>query len=158
MASVKRNRFVQLTGGSRSVDRALEEKATALAGWKAYVTNLPDPDAEQVVGAYRRLFQIERSFRMAKTDLAARPIYRRKQDSIDAHLSLVFAAMAVGHWVEQTTGWSIKRFVKTARRCRTCTIAAGGHTITAVDPSPMTSPKPSTPSTLDAIKQKSGAH
>jgi hypothetical protein len=152
-ASVKRNRFVQLSGGTRSVNRALEEKARSLAGWKAYVTNLPDPDAEMVIGSYRRLFQIERSFRMAKSDLRARPIYHRKQDSIEAHLSIVFAAMAVAHWIEQTTGWSIKRFVKTARRYRTFTIAAGEHTITAVDPVP-----DDLAQALDAIKDRSQAH
>ena len=64
---VKRNRFVTLTGASRSVNRALEAKARSLAGIKAYVTNL-DPavaDADFVIGAYHRLFQIERSFPMS---------------------------------------------------------------------------------------------
>jgi len=37
---VKRNRFVQLSGGTRSVNRDLEAKARALAGLKGYVTNL----------------------------------------------------------------------------------------------------------------------
>ena len=37
---VKRNRFVQLSGGSRKVNRALEEKARSLAGLKGYVANL----------------------------------------------------------------------------------------------------------------------
>lgn len=58
---------------------------------------------------------------MAKSDLRARPIYHRNRDSIEAHLSIVFAAMAVAHWIEKTIGWSIKRFVKTARRYRTVT-------------------------------------
>jgi hypothetical protein len=60
---VKRNRFVTLTGASKSVNRALEAKARSLAGIKAYVTNL-DPavaDADFVIGAYHRLFQIEKS-------------------------------------------------------------------------------------------------
>jgi hypothetical protein len=35
-----------------------------------------------------------------------------------------------------TTGWSIKKFVRTARRCRTITIQASPHTITAGDPVP----------------------
>jgi Transposase DDE domain len=38
--AVKRNRFVQLSGGTRTVNRALEAKARALAGLKGYVTNL----------------------------------------------------------------------------------------------------------------------
>jgi len=55
---VKRNRFVQLTGGTRSVNQALEARARALAGLKGYVTNLQTcPDgtqitAEFVIGAY----------------------------------------------------------------------------------------------------------
>jgi len=32
------------------------------------------PNAEFVIGAYRRLFAIEASVRMSKQDLAARPI------------------------------------------------------------------------------------
>jgi hypothetical protein len=35
---------------------------------------------------------------------------------IDAHLALVFAALAVTHLIETQTGWSIKKFVQTARR------------------------------------------
>jgi hypothetical protein len=38
--AVKRNRFVQRTGGTRTVNRALEAKARAVAGLKDYVTNL----------------------------------------------------------------------------------------------------------------------
>ena len=40
-APVKRNRFIQLLGGPKSVNRELEEKARALAGLNGYVTNLP---------------------------------------------------------------------------------------------------------------------
>jgi hypothetical protein len=42
----------------------------------------------------------------------------------------------VSHWIETTTGWSIKKFVRTARRYRTITIQVGAHTITAADPLP----------------------
>jgi transposase len=73
---------------------------------------------------------------MSKHDLQARPVYHRKRDSIEAHLTIVFAALAVSHWIETTTGWSIKKFVRTARRARTITIQAGPHTITAADPVP----------------------
>ena len=64
---------------------------------------------------------------MSKHDLQARPIYHRTRDSIEAHLSVVFAAMAVSHWIEHQTGWSIKKFVRTARRYRTITIQAGNQ-------------------------------
>jgi hypothetical protein len=65
ITAVKRNRFVQLSGGTRTVNRALEAQARALAGLKGYVTNLaacPDGTpitAEFVIDAYHRLFHIE---------------------------------------------------------------------------------------------------
>jgi hypothetical protein len=140
--AVKRNRFVRLSGGTRTVNRALEAKARALAGLKGYVTNLaacPDGSpvtAEFVIDAYHRLFEIEKSFRMSKHDLQARPIYHRLRESIEAHLSVVFAALAVSRWIEDHTGWSTRKFVRTARRYRTIEIQAGAHTITAADPLP----------------------
>jgi hypothetical protein len=141
-APIKRNRFIQLSDGTHTVNRELEAKARALAGIKGYITNLaacPDGTpvtADFVIGAYHRLFEIERSFRMAKSDLQARPVYHRKRDSIEAHLTIVFAALAVSRWIERQTGWSIRKFVKTARRYRTIQIQAGPHTITAADPIP----------------------
>ena len=134
--AIKRNRYVRLTGATKSVGRALEAKNRALAGIKGYVTNLPDPDPEQVITAYSRLLNIEKSFRMSKTDLAARPIYHHTRESIEAHLTIVFAALAVSRWIETTTGWSIRKFVTTTRRYRTIEIQAGDHTITAADPIP----------------------
>jgi hypothetical protein len=42
---------------------------------------------------------------MSKHDLQARPIYHHKRESIDAHLTIVFAALAVSRWIENRTGW-----------------------------------------------------
>jgi hypothetical protein len=156
---IKRNRFVQLKGGTRTVNRALETKARALAGLKGYVTNLQAcPDgapvtAEFVIGAYHRLIEIEKSFCMSKHDLQARPIYHRQRDSIEAHLTIVFAALAVSRWIEHRTGWTIKKFVRTARRYRTIHIQAGGHTITAADPLPT-----DLRDALDQIHNRTGPH
>jgi hypothetical protein len=142
LAPVKRNRFIALDGAAKSVNRELEAKARDLAGLKGYVTNLaacPDGTpvtADFVISSYRRLFEIEKSFRMSKSDLQARPIYHRKRDSIEAHLTIVFAALAVSRWIEARTGWSIRKFVKTARRYRIIQIQAGRQTITAADPLP----------------------
>jgi hypothetical protein len=133
---VKRNRFIKLVGADKSVNRALEAKTRAVAGWKGYIANLSKPSPEFVIGAYHRLFQIEKSFRMSKHDLAARPIYHHKRASIEAHLTIVFAALAVSRFVEARTGWTIRKFVHTARRYRTIQINAGGQLLTAEDPIP----------------------
>ena len=50
-----------------------------------------------MIGAYHQLWQVEKSFRMSKSDLKARPIYHHKRDSIEAHPTIVFAALAVAH-------------------------------------------------------------
>jgi transposase len=135
-APVKRNRYIQLTGATKSVNRTLEAKTRALAGWKGCTTNLTTEAADFVIGSYHQLWRIEKAFRMSKHDLQARPIYHRTRDSIEAHLTVVFAAMAVSHWIEHQTGWSIKKFVRTARRYRTVQIRAGRQILTAADPLP----------------------
>jgi transposase len=135
-APVKRNRYIQLTGATKTVNRTLEAKTRALAGWKGYTTNLTDETSQFVINAYHQLWRIEKSFRMSKHDLQARPIYHHLRESIEAHLSIVVAAMAVSHHIEDQTGWSIKKFVRTARRYRTVKIKAGRQLLTAADPLP----------------------
>jgi Transposase DDE domain len=54
-AAIKRNRFVTLSGGTRTVNRELETKARTVAGWKPYVTNIVDADPAWVIGAYHQL-------------------------------------------------------------------------------------------------------
>ena len=135
-APVKRNRYIQLTGATKSVNRDLEAKTRALAGWKGYTTNLTAATPQFVIDAYHQLWRIEKSFRMSKHDLQARPIYHHLRESIEAHLTIVFAALAVTHWIEHQTGWSIKKFVRTVRRYRTVQIKAGGQILTAADPLP----------------------
>jgi hypothetical protein len=135
-APVKRNRFITLSGGTKKINRDLETKVRALAGIKGYVTNIANPEAEFVIGAYHQLWHIEKSFRMSKHDLRARPIYHHKRESIEAHLTIVFAALAITRLIETNTGWSIKKFVRTARRYRTVDIRAGKHVLTAEDPLP----------------------
>jgi Transposase DDE domain len=135
-ATVKRNRFIKLSGATKSVNQELEAKTRTLAGWKGYTTNLVGQSAEFVIGAYHQLWRIEKAFRMSKHDLQARPIYHHKRESIEAHLTVVFAAMAVSHYIETQTGWSIKKFVRTTRRYRTVQIKAGRQILTAADPLP----------------------
>jgi transposase len=118
----------------KSINRDLEAKAPWAGRFKAYITNIDNPTPELVIGAYHRLFQIEKSFRMSKHDLRARPIYHHKPDSIEAHLTV--ATLALTRFIEARTGWSIKRFVCTTRRYRTVKIRVGQQTLTAEDPLP----------------------
>ena len=85
-----------------------------------------------VIAAYHDLWQIEKSFRMAKTDLRARPIFHRQRDSIEAHPTIVFAALAVRDWLKRQIDWSIKKLVQpsaataASRSARASTFSAPG--------------------------------
>jgi hypothetical protein len=132
---LKKDRFVRIDTAGKEVDWALVERARRLAGLKGYVTNLPAEtmDGAAVVDAYHDLWQVEKSFRMAKSDLRARPIFHHKRESIEAHLTVVFAALAVSRHLQDITGVSIKNIVRTLRTVRSATIRLGGQEIT-LDP------------------------
>ena len=49
-------------------------------------------------------------------------------------MTIVFAALAVTRFIEDRTGWSIKRFVRTARRYRHIQVALATPTLTAEHP------------------------
>lgn len=121
IAPVKRNRFVSLKSERKILNQNLIDKAYTLAGIKGYVTNL-NLLPEEIINAYHQLFQVEASFRMAKSDLKARPIFHRKRDAIEAHLTIVFASLAISRRIEKLTGSSIKKIIKTLRPIRSGTI------------------------------------
>jgi hypothetical protein len=126
-ADIKRNRFLKITGDKREINSVLVEEVRRRAGIKGYITDLSAP-AQQVIDAYHQLFQVEKSFRMSKSDLKARPIFHHKRDSIDAHLTIVFMALAVSRYIESCTKISIRKFVQTLEPVRTGIVTAGGET------------------------------
>lgn len=130
---LRKERFVAVRGAAKAVDWARVERARQLAGLKGYVTNIPTTTmtGATVISAYHGLWQVEKSFRMAKSDLRARPIYHHKRDSIEAHLTIVFAALAISRHLQAQTGVSIKKIVRTLRPLRTVQIRLAGQTITA---------------------------
>ena len=126
--SARTPRFVKNAGGTPALDEKALARARKLAGLKGYVTNLPVsviPPAE-VISCYHDLWHVEQSFRMSKTDLAARPMFVRKRDAIEAHLTVVFTALAVGRAAQDRTGLSIRNVIRQLRPLRSATIAING--------------------------------
>jgi len=68
---------------------------------------------------------------MAKSDLKARPIFHRKRDSIEAHLTIVFAALAMSKKIEFTTKKSIRQVVKTLQPLRSGVVSINGNDVVA---------------------------
>ena len=121
-------RFVKTTGAAKSLDEAALARARSLVGLKGYVTNMPASvmPADEVIGSYHELWHVEASFRMSKTDLRARPLFARSRDAIEAHLTIVFTALAVSREVQARTGLAIRNVVKQLRPLRSATIAING--------------------------------
>jgi transposase len=63
-------------------------------GLKGYLTNIR-LSKETVMEYYRQLWQIEKTFRIAKTDLKVRPVYHYKRRRIEAHICIAFAACKI---------------------------------------------------------------
>ncbi|WP_123969384.1 hypothetical protein [Streptomyces sp. TLI_185] len=67
------------------------------------------------------------------SDLRARPVFHHQRDSIETHLTVVFAALAVSRLLQNRTGVTIKKLVQTLRVARSATIDVNGQRLT-LDP------------------------
>lgn len=125
--AAKKARFLASQGGRYVVNETTLQRARDLAGLKGYVTNIPARvmPAHEVISAYHDLWHVEQSFRMSKSDLAARPIFHHTREAIEAHLTIVFAALAVARDVQNRSGISLKKLLTTLRPLRHVTIAIG---------------------------------
>nr|WP_275578740.1 IS1634 family transposase [Yimella sp. NH-Cas1] len=129
-------RFVKTSNGTRSLDEASLARARRLVGLKGYVTNIPADlaTAGEIIGNYHDLWRVEQSFRMSKTDLRARPMFHHTRDAIEAHLTIVFTALAVARYLQNTTGMSIKKIIRALRPLQQITVTIAGHSHHARDP------------------------
>jgi len=71
---------------------------------------------------------------MSKTDLRARPMFHHTRDAIEAHLTVVFAALAIARYLQDATGLSIRKIVRTLRPLQQITVRIAGHDHLAEDP------------------------
>lgn len=130
---VTSTRFVATTGTTRAFDQASFDRAERLAGWKGYITNIPHTlmPSFEVISSYHDLWHVEQSFRMSKTDLRARPIFHHTRDAIEAHLTIVFTALAINRYLYQATGLTLPTIVRALKPLQEITITLAGHHITA---------------------------
>lgn len=89
------NKFLKMDGNIQvAID---EQKCIEDARWdgiKGYLTNTT-LSTDEVMENYGHLWQIEKAFRIAKSDLKIRPVYHRLQRRIQAHICLTFVAYKV---------------------------------------------------------------
>lgn len=125
----RRFRFVKAVNGKYEVNTALIEKAKKLEGIKSYLTNT-DLDENTIIERYHDLWRIEKSFRITKSDLEARPVFLRLDKTITCHLIIVFAGLAICRYLEIEMDMSIQKILKIAQKILThkLTIVKTGET------------------------------
>ena len=89
------NKYLKLTGEVKvSIDYEKYKADGCWDGLKGYITNSL-LGVEEVLENYNHLWQIEKAFRVSKTDLKIRPIYHRLPKRIEAHICLTFVAYKI---------------------------------------------------------------
>lgn len=78
---------------SFSVDEAALAKAEALDGKLILLTRVTDLPAQEIVERYKALADIERGFRVLKSDIEIAPVYHRLPKRIWAHSAMCFMAL-----------------------------------------------------------------
>ncbi len=97
------NKFLALQGSiAVEIDEDKIKEDEAFDGLKGYITNTRlKPD--KIVENYSHLWQIEKAFRISKTDLKIRPIYHYRKKRIEAHILIAFVAYTI--YKELETGF-----------------------------------------------------
>lgn len=93
------------------INQTLFNKAEMLEGIKGFITNTLLLE-QTIIDRYHDLWNIEKSFRITKSDLAARPIFHRLDKTIKAHMIIVFASLAIAKYIELSTNLSLHKVLK----------------------------------------------
>jgi len=89
------NKFLTLNGNIEITINEEKIKEDSLwDGLKGFITNTKLP-IKKVVTNYRHLWQIEKAFRISKTDLRIRPVYHYRRKRIEAHICIAFVAYTI---------------------------------------------------------------
>lgn len=109
----RKSRFVKETEKfTLKLNEELIAKDELREGIKGYYTNLKNIEDSLIVSRYKDLWHVEKSFRIAKSDLEMRPVYHFKEQTIHAHILICFMALSIVKFMEIRTGKSIKSIIK----------------------------------------------
>lgn len=80
---------------SYTINREARKLAELMDGKLLLVSNVPDLEPAEIVKRYKSLADIERGFRVLKSEIEIGPVHHRLPDRIRAHASLCFIALIV---------------------------------------------------------------
>jgi len=121
------NKYLCLTGDVKiTINKQKYEQDAVWDGLKGYITNTT-LKTDQIIENYRELWQIEKAFRISKTDLQIRPVYHRLQRRIEAHICIAFCAYKVYKELERQlkikkAEWSAEKAIEITKTIYSVTI------------------------------------
>ena len=108
----RKSKYLINTAKTRyALNQKLIDKTRLLVGIKGYYTNLNKPK-KLIIERYHDLWKIEKSFRIAKSDLKIRPVYHFKMNTIKSHILICFMALAALKYLEIKTGQSSAKIIE----------------------------------------------
>ena len=95
------------------IDERALARARMMDGKHVLVTNVPDLTAADVVARYKALADIERNFRVLKSEIDIAPVFHRLPNRIRAHALICFLALVLCRVLRMrpslyATGWKAK--------------------------------------------------
>lgn len=94
-------KYLNISGNSTvTIDQEKIMEAEKWDGIYGIITNIKDKSASEILSHYKRLWQVEETFRISKTDLKIRPIYHYSEQRIKAHIAICFMALACARNLE----------------------------------------------------------
>ena len=105
-------------GDTLLLDTQKIEDEEKFDGYYAIATSELDDTDEHIIEMYHGLWQIEESFKVTKSVLAARPIYLQTEEHINAHFLTCFISLLIARIVEMRLGgkYTIERITETLRK------------------------------------------
>lgn len=118
LGKIGKGKYLMVDGEAEvSIDYEAIRADAKWDGLKGYLTNIPKRKlpASEVIQKYSELWQVEKAFRVSKSDLQMRPIYHYKRERIRAHILIVFMSLFVSRYTEvllKKLGVTTKRLIE----------------------------------------------
>ena len=113
------------------IDDAALALAEVMDGKLLVVTNVRDMTPDQVIERYKSLADIERGFKVLKSELEIGPVYHRLPERIRAHASICFMALILHRIMrmrlrESDTGFTPERALQSLKRIQHHRVSING--------------------------------
>lgn len=121
----KNYKFLKKEKGTKNewkINEAKLQKAEQLEGLKGYVTNAQELSNTEIITKYQELWQVEKAFRITKSDLQARPIFHTVKEKILTHMLIVFTSLAITRYAEIKNSKSLKRILNLLSQIKEITV------------------------------------